>query len=283
MTQATQMQLTNLLCSLAALVFFSLAGCSVDNHKKKYILAEKLWADGKYSAAVSEFERVVKRDPQGKYGMQALFRGAMTQTVFLGQHSEAIEKFRLYIERSSEGSVVWSAQKQIGEILFSRLKQYSRAARHYKELLRLRPQAKEAPEFLFRLAKSLFFQWKFDEAIQNFQRITQEYSNTHWAEQAAYEIGLTYFTGGEQTPGGSGPGMEVYQKAITAFEEFVKKYPESRWVPEAQFGIASCYEELDQLEEAKTRYEALRTLYPTPEVIEIKLSRIRDRMTKRSR
>ena len=93
----------------------------MNSAKKHYILAEKLWANGKYQAAVNEFDKVIKKDPKGKLGLQALFRSAMTQTVFLSRHMEAMEKFKTYSDLSGDTEVSWSAQRQIGEILSEKL------------------------------------------------------------------------------------------------------------------------------------------------------------------
>ena len=77
--------------------------------------------------------------------------------------------------------------------------------------------------------------------------------------------------------------MEAYQEAIDAYQKFLKAHPGSALAPEAQFGIASCLKELDQLDAAYHQYEALRGTYPSPKVIEVKLARIRERKMQRSR
>jgi TolA-binding protein len=148
----------------------------------------------------------------------------------------------------------------------------------------------EAPEFQFRIAKSHFFLWHFADAIQAYETLIKSYPQTPWAEKASYEIGVTYFTRGEQHAGRGGLASmslardsDVYQEAIDAYEKFLKKYPNSELAPQARFGIAACLEEMDQLDAAFHAYEALRASYPSPKVIEIKLARIRERKAQRSR
>jgi TolA-binding protein len=166
----------------------------------------------------------------------------------------------------------------VGEILFAKLDQYDRAAQHYQALLRQNPVAVEAPELLFRVGKSFFFLRQFADALQIYRDLIRKYPGTPYAEKAELEIGVTYFTKGEQ-----GSGTQSYLDAIAAYETFLKRHPQSAWAPEARFGIASCREELDQLDEAAVAYEALKTTYPSPNVIEIKLARIRERKAQRSR
>jgi TolA-binding protein len=269
--------------ALAVLLAVFGAGCSVNSAKKHYVLAEKLWTDGKYSASVAEFEKVTARDPKGKLGLQALLRGATTQSLFLSEYPGALKKFRTFTETSDDPTMVWETQKQIGEILFSKLEAYDQAETHYQLLLQQHPDAPEAPEFMFRVGRSQFYQWHFDDAVKTDTELARKYPATPWGEKAALEIGRAYFTRGEQSPGDHGPGMEQYKLATEAYEKFIKSYPESPLVAEAKFGIANCLEEQDQLDAAYNSYEALKASYPSPNVIEIKLARIRERKAQRSR
>jgi TolA-binding protein len=70
---------------------------------------------------------------------------------------------------------------------------------------------------------------------------------------------------------------------MEAFTRFMKRYPQSTLIPDAKFGIASCLEEMDQLDAAYHAFEELRSTYPSPNVIEVKLVRIRERKDQRSR
>ncbi|HLE00780.1 MAG TPA: tetratricopeptide repeat protein [Bdellovibrionota bacterium] len=271
--------------ALVVLVLMTIpgSGCSVNNAKKSYVLAEKLWNDGKYAASVAEFDKIFSKDPQGPLGQQALFRAATTQAFFLSQYGEAVRKLKIYVEQNRDKPTAWSVQQLIGELLFSKLEQYDLASLHYQQLVKENPKAAEVPEFLFRIGKSEFYAAQFDEAIKSYRALIKAHPSSPWSEKAAYEIGVTYFTRGEQHPGGSGPGMEAYQEAIDSYQGFLNKFPKSELVPQAQFGIASCLEELDQLDAAYHSYEALKSTYPSPKVIEIKLARIRERKNQRSR
>lgn len=265
------------------LLLVSAVGCSFNSPKKRFILAERLWTDKKYEAAVREFDKIVKRAPQSKLGVQALYRAAMTETVFLNRHTEAIERLKRVTAISSEAELVWSSRKQIGEILFEKLRRYAEAEIFYRELIEKHPEATEVPMFLFRVAKSQFYLWKFEESIQTFRSLHQRFPGTDQAQRALYEVGVAYYTGGEQEPGGYGASMEVYEDAIKAYQEFIRTYPRSALVAQARFGIATCFEEMDQLEKARDEYLALQSIYPSPKVIKIKLIRIEQRLAEKQR
>lgn len=259
-------------------------GCTSNSAKKQYLLAEKLWTDGRYAAAVAEFDKVSAKDPRGPLGIQAIYRSATTQMLFLSQYGEAARKFKLFTDAPGvDPDAAWDAQKQIGEILFSKTEQYDRAAQHYEAMVKLKPSAPEVPELLFRTAKSHFYLWQFDEAVKLFRLIAAKYPGNPWAEKAMYEIGVSFFTRGEQHNGTREKGsLSAYQEAIEAHQHFIRQFPQSPLVPQAKFGIASCLEEMDQLDAAYRAYEGLQSTYPSPNVITIKLTRIRERQAQRS-
>ncbi len=266
---------------LVGLIFISCLACSVDSARHHYVLAERLWGDKNYPAAVAEFERVMAKDPVGELGQQALYRAATTQALFLGQYVEAIQKLRSFIQLSTDSQLVWSAQTQIGEIQFTHLESYEQAIAHYQNLIKIYPDTSEAPAFLFRIAKSHFFLFQFDDALQTFQTIIAKFPKTSWSEKSKFEMGTTLFTRGQRQGRSKNIESNDFEKAIAIYQQFIQLYPKSELVAEARFGIASSLEELDQLEEAYTTYSELRRTYPAPQVIEIKLNRIKERLAHR--
>ncbi len=59
------------------------SACTVGSAKNRYLFAEKLWTDGKYEAAVAEFEKVAQKDPSGRLGNQDLFRAENNHAFFI--------------------------------------------------------------------------------------------------------------------------------------------------------------------------------------------------------
>ncbi len=256
----------------------SLAGCSSNRAKNRYILAEKLWNEGNYLASVREFEEVITKDPHGKLGLQALYRAATTQVYFLSQYDEGLRKLRAYTELTTDAETGWQAQKLIGEILFSKLEHYDAALQQYQKLIQMNPVAPEVPEFLYRQGKSHFFLSRFPQSIEVFKKIMAQYSGTEWAEKASYQIGMVHMTRAGRNEAAA---HDLYAQALAAFRAFIKQYPKSPLISEARFGIASCYEEMDQLDPALELYQELRKDYPSPAVIEVKLARIQQRKMNR--
>ncbi len=271
------------LASLIGLLL--LAGCTVGGLKKHYVMAEKLWGDKNYEAAVSEFSAVVAQDPDGELGLQALFRAAMTESIFLARYPEALVKFKSYVERApTDTPGIWTAQKAIGDILFTDLRRYKESTRHYEFLTESYPKKEETPEFLYRIGKGHFYLWNFEDSIEAFRSLIRQYPKSSWAEKAQYEIGLVLLTAGGQTdPEKHWFGAAAVKEAAKEFKKFLKDSPQSVWAVEAQFGLASCAEELGHLEEAYEAYKAIESTYPSPNVVKIKLLRIQERLSQKDR
>jgi len=255
----------------------------VDSAKNHYILAEKLWSDKNYEASVKEFERVISKENSGKLGIQALYRAAMTQALFLAQYPEAIKKFENFVQRTNDPQLAWEAKLQIGDLLFSKLERYQNTIEHYRTLLKEKPEAVETPEFRYRIAKSQFYLLRFQEAIDSFQQLRNFYPKSSWSEKASFELGDTYLTWGEQEQASGNKTDKTLLTSIKVFESFLKEYPNSSLVPQARFGIASSLETLDRLDEALQIYQSLKGNYIDPRVIEIKLHRITERINHKKR
>ena len=261
-----------------AFVLVSFIGCTSDTAKKHYLAGEKFWAEKRYQDAADEFEVTHRKNPTGKLALKSLYRAAMTQALFLSDYPRALENFRTFIDAASPSSpTVWTAKKQVADILFDKQRKYSEAAQYIKTLIEERPDAPEVPEFKFQIAKAYFYLWKFEDAIAMYQRIQQDYPGSVWAERASFQTGVTLFTAGEEKQLVKDP----YKKAMEAYKQFIQKYPQSMWAVQARFGIAACLEELDQLDAASKAYSEIVESYPSPHVIRIKMARIAQRLVQR--
>ena len=60
-------------------------------------------------------------------------------------------------------------------------------------------------------------------------------------------------------------------------------FPKGKYAIFAQFGMAVCYEELEQLDEAFRIYESIKDKYPERGVLELKLKRVSERRSHRNR
>lgn len=280
---------------LPALFSLVWVACGGSGAKSEYILAEKLWEEKSYAAAAAQFERAFQKDQKGSLGRQALYRAATTQYLFTQKHSAALALFRRYLEVDPESPAARDAEIQIGEILFSKLAQYEAAIQHYRKWLRAHPGDPLNPEFLFRVGRAQFYLWQFEDAIQTFESVRLQSTEDRWVAESLYQAGMCHMALAGQSqeraataePGEEGEAVAVgkkerYKRATVLFEQAASRYPKSKAAQEARLGLATAHEELGQWPEALEVLQEIAGTYPSPQVVQIRIIRIRERLARQS-
>ena len=241
-----------------------MGACTRNSSKTYYVLAEKLFDEKKYDAAVKEFNKVVNDNPNTKLGEQALYRIAVIQYLYTNEYDKAIYSFETYRKISTDKDLEFSAAKSVADIYFSKLETYARSAEVYKELIKKYPK-KESDIFLFKLAKSKFYTLKFDEAISSFEELIKSYPQSNLVKESELQIANIYFTKG------------FYEDAIENYLKVINKNKNTNYEVLAKFGLANSLAEMDDIDGAFKIYKQIVNTYPSKNVIELKMKKIRER------
>lgn len=283
--------------TLALIAFTTLIGCQSDKKITRFLLAEKFWNKGEYSAAVTEFDKVVRLDPQGKTGKDALYRAATTEVYFLSRFTSAVERFERLTAMAANPTEAWEFQKWIATVYFDFMHDYSKAETQLRKLLDSSPPTKEEKlELDWKLGKSLFFEQKFPESYEVFDRIFKtEYAPSEMKSKALFEKAMTLLTEGDPplsepvlkpmkgAKGAKGKSQSKFQKAIDLFEEYkkltgLKSYDRA----EADFWIGHCYEELEKLDLAVDYYQKVLTTHRSPVLVQLRIQRVLERKNQKA-
>jgi len=264
-------------------VFLGFVGCTSQNPRDRFLLAEKLWQEKNYAAAVGEYEKVVQKDPSSDLGVEAAYRAATTQTLFLNEHLLAMKKLNRLIEVNREHRLAHPANRLIGEILFSKLEQYEQSIQQYEKMLVLYPDDPAKDEYTYRIGKSLFHLLRFDDSIRTFRIVIEKYPVSESAKLARFAIGVSEQTKGHQLQGKEARlAQDAFKLAVKEYGEFIRLYPADPLVLDAKFETGNCLEELDQVDAAYGQFEEILEKYPNRKVVELKLRRIRDRKSQKN-
>jgi tetratricopeptide (TPR) repeat protein len=266
-----------------ALVLLLLSACTSQNPRDRFLLAERLWQEKNYAAAVTEYEKVVQKDPSSDLGIEAAYRAATTQTLFLNEHLGALKKLNRIIEVNREHRLAHPANKLIGEILFTKLEQYEQAIQHYEKMLENDPGDPEKDQYAYRIGKAQFHLLRFDDSIKTFRIVVEKYPKTESAKLARFAIGVSEQTKGHQLQSKEVRlAQESFKQAVKEYTEFIRLYPSDPLVLDAKFEIGNSLEELDQVDAAYEKFEEILEKYPNRKVVELKLKRIRDRKSQKN-
>lgn len=263
-----------LLLGFAALVSACTVQSSISN---RYLTAEKLWTEKNYAAAVTEFDRIVKENPNSTIGLQALWRASMTRTLFLNQQEPALQGFETFLERASSSQLAPEAQKEIGEIYFNKLNQYSKAIDVYQRMIDSKKfSADEEALFLFRIARAHFLTGRLKKAIEIEESFAVRYPKSPLNRKVMLELANAWYALGDTE-------KIAYPKALKLYQDLEKLTlgKDPNLYLDAKFGEAATLEELDRLEEAHELFKSIETTYPAPNVVRVRMIRLEERMSKK--
>jgi TolA-binding protein len=266
-------------CSLGykITIVFLFVSCSLDNPKRRYILADRLFIEKKFEAAVSEFERVSLLDTVGDVGSTALYRAAIIQTDYLNKNNKAIENLKRYLERQPKGPYSEEARQLMARILFEKLGRYDEAAKIYDDLALNTVNPKRKPEFLYKKARSMFLSQRFEESRDLFLHIHNQYPKTPWGQRAYFDYGLSILTIGQSGSLDKKQSREQIQNSVKIFLDFLNKYPKSGIEHEVRFELAGAYAELEEWDKSIEEYEKILNTYPSKTTVMLKMTRLKER------
>jgi len=207
-----------------------------------------LYQNGRYADAGAEFQALADAHPETARGREALFWGGDT-FYQREQFEDARRLFRRYLDSQPEGP------QRAGAL-------YALAWTHFKER-RFAPAAQSFREFLttydgddatdipyrqdarLRLADCYFALKRYDDAIAAYDRVGSEAS-----EYALYQGSRALYYAGQSSD------------ALDRLRQFVDRYPESPWRPEALYRIGDIHFQAQRYEAAREAFGQLLSDHP---------------------
>lgn len=166
--------------------------------------------------------------------------------------------------------------------------------------------AKDTPEEQFAWAMSFYNQRNWDRAVEEFEKIPANFSNSHLAAEAVYFVGMSWeekqdlakaadayqrlidrypysdrirdtvkkefqianeFASGTKMKIWGIPALSGQDKAVELYKHIVKNAPFGSNGADAQFAIGEVYKKQGEFEEAQKAYQAVIDNYPSSELV----------------
>jgi TolA-binding protein len=254
----------------ASAVLLGLCACNARSPETKYHLAERLLEDKKYEAAISEFQDIVDRGPSSALGLDAQLKIAEINQLYLGRSKEAIDAYQEFLKRSKDPNRNRSVERTLGDLQFQNFENYDEAIASYTKLVKDKPDSPDAEELVYRLGRAFFLKSQFEDAIKVFRYQIAHFPGGKLRWKAELEIGNSL------------SGESKCTEAISHFDKVTSEGPKAQGVL-ASFAKASCFEEQDDLDAAYELFSKIREDYPAPQVVELKLQKIKRRKILRKR
>ncbi len=244
----------------------ALFGCTPSFQRWQFSSAVNLVEEKKYPAAVDRFSRVMKRAPDQPVALEASRRGSKIAEFELKDYSKAAEFYRHLVMHSPDPKERVNAQKSLAEIYFQKLMNYDQAVIEYGRLLPL-VDTKERGQFQMVLAKANLNLNNFSQALIEIEELLSK----KLSDDLRFEAQLF--------KGNLLQAAKRLDEAISVFNQLMKEFPLKAKNDNVGMSLAVCLEEKGDLKRAVEVLEIIKTDYPTPDFIQVRITRLKDRMS----
>lgn len=198
-----------------------------DDEKEACLLkaADSAFANGQYKVAAEAYDRVLTKFPHTALAPQTLFQSAES----LSQQSqwEAAEgRFRSLARSFPDRPLAERALMRIAEMKEAQGPAHMREAlAAYADVMAINTNGNLYAEALHRHGLVAYQLLDFDQALWDFTRVTNEYTNSRVAPQAFFMRGWSFYMMGRE------------EDAVAVCRAFVARYPDTEWTPSVVFWL----------------------------------------------
>ncbi|WP_413576407.1 tetratricopeptide repeat protein [Bdellovibrio sp. HCB290] len=242
-----------------------LSACS-SQEKGDFKLAEKNVNQGNYKVALDYFDRVILRNNESEYPLEAAREAARVSFFELKDYERTINYHRFIVLHSKDEKERVQSQKQIAEIYFNNLQNYQASIVEFSKLQQMPHTDLEASQYQMSIARANYYMNNFFQAESEIDSLLRLKSDDNIRFQALMLKGNILVA------------KKEFVKAIDIFKGIIDKYPQRSIQENVGLVLAVCYEENDNFKDAIKVLEGYRDKYSPPEYIELRIKRLQERM-----
>lgn len=224
---------------------------SSDDPYAYYQYAQALYKSGESNSAIAEFRNLQKKFPDSKYGESSLFTVGFIRFQE-GEFEEAINDYRTVMRVYKKSSLAPAVYYSIGDAYFN-LGQYDSAIVNYRNVLTKYPSSEYVFDAINGMQYSYVAMGKSSEAISLIDRYVSQNPNLKLSDQIFFKKGEIYYS------------QRDYENAKLSYQEFLAKYRNSSFVPEAYYWLGKSSQNLKQDDEAIFYFNKVFDSYPGSE------------------
>ncbi len=223
----------------------------IDLDKYYYYRAEVNFFLGKFSKAISDYDKIVTTDLQ--ITLNALY-GKAYAYFNLKEFSKASYYFNEFINKTIDEKKLTECQLRLADCYYV-VKDFKKASNFYKKALSHSNEISNDDRSYFNYAQSLFKIGESSEAIEVLEKIQAKFPASEYADDSQYLIGWINFQRND------------YNGAIADYNKLFAIYPESNLKPVALYSTGDSYFNLGEYEKAISSYKTLITQFPNTQYV----------------
>lgn len=219
--------------------------------------------------ALDRLSAIVKESQDSEQTLRALRLATKISFLDLKKFNEAIEFYRQMIVISKDENERLEAQKKIAEIYFDHLNNYEMAIVELNKLIPMIKDPVDNAKFRKNLSRAYYYQNNFEQA----ENEVEEFLIQEIPDEIRFEMILlksNIFVGQKKLPA-----------AISILRSLIKDYPEFSKKESVHLTLSVLLEEQADFIEAKNVLTEVRSWHQQPEMIDIRLKRLEERIKNR--
>ncbi|MBI3651878.1 MAG: tetratricopeptide repeat protein [Acidobacteria bacterium] len=198
--------------------------------------AVEAWDAGDYQTAADEYERFLQVYPTGEKALEARFQLANVYYLNLHKYEAARLHYREFLNQAPSHTNAPAARERLAEVLNELGRTYEAIA----EYENLNPRDdQERRRLRLRIADLYYDQKNYSQALTEYLKVNENAEYDELSEQALLREASIYHITRNQ-----------YKEAIPLYQKLVAESSDAKVQRRALYGIADCYAELLELEQA---------------------------------
>lgn len=244
--------------------FLMISACS-SQERADFQLAQKEISQQHYRTALSYLDRVIRRNSQSPYALEAAREAAKISFFETRDFNKTIEYSKFIVLNSKDEKERKEQQQNIAKIYFENIQDYKAATIEYGKLLQMPSSAQEEGFYKMAIARSQYYLNNFDQSQFEIESILKSTIDSNTRFQAFMLKGNILVA------------KKEFQSAIAVFKDLIQKYPLKSSEENIPLILAVSYEELLDYKSAIEALESHRAHYKPPEYIELRIKRLQER------
>ncbi|MFH1995491.1 MAG: outer membrane protein assembly factor BamD [Candidatus Omnitrophota bacterium] len=255
-----------------------------DTPEEQYAWAMGFFSAGDYKKSITEFEKLIKNYEFSEYAAKAQYYLGLSYEK-LEKHYFAYQSYQKVVDsypysenledaiyREYEIANYYMNKKSPRLLGADLLAPLDRAIEIYSKVVENAPYGEYADQAQYNLGYAFKKSERYDEAVQAFRKLLEEYASSPLAEEGQYQLALCAYKASLSPAYDQKP----VDKAIQAFEEFIDDSRDPNLIEEADltlqrlrdraaqkaFDIAKFYERQKKFKSAITYYQDVVDSYP---------------------
>jgi TolA-binding protein len=235
----------------ASTAFEKARGWFEDPEKKAeclFKMADAALENEQYRLAEERYSLFRAEHPGSEWVPNAEFLGAVC-LARAGESAAAEKAYLAFADQHRSHALAAEALMNV-VALYEKQEAMDRAVSVLDRIMEAYPDGPAFADALHRRAYIRYRQWRFREALEDFQQVIARFPGTDTAIHARYQCGMCHYWLGRD------------QEALAIYNEFVERHSESEWAPNALFWIAKYEYNNAQYADAERRLLAFVKQYP---------------------